>query len=471
MKNMSDDTKKVGSIGIKSFISATIVIFALMVVTYILTFVIPSGEYGRITDENGFIIIDVESGFNYTEGGIPFWKWLLSPFLVLGAEGSFSIIAVIIFLLIIGGTFAVLEKCGLIKYMLQRLLASRLGKSKYALMAVIILFFMLLGAMVGSFEECVPLVPIVVALAIGLGWDVLTGMFMSILAVGCGFASGVCNPFTVGVAQQLSGLPMFSGIWLRAISFILIYFLLFAFVFRYAKKTEKRADTGLFEKQIVKDKKSDRSSLLFLVILAMGIFAVIASGFIPAIQSFTMIIVAAMFLIIGIVCPFVAGIELKEYMRSFGKGVLGVLPAVLMILMASSVRYVMQEAKILDTILHAALNIADGLPKWTIVLFIYLVVLIMNFFIPSGSAKAFLLIPLILPVSQLFGISMQLCILAFAFGDGFSNVFYPTNPVLLISLGISGVSYGRWFKNVWKFQLVNLLLTSLILLFGFVVGY
>ena len=95
----------------------------------------------------------------------------------------------------------------------------------------------------------------------------------------------------------------------------------------------------------------------------------------------------------------------------------------------------------------------------------------MKFFIISGSAKAFLLIPLIVPMAQLFGIEPQLCIVAFAFGDGFSNVFYPTNAALLIALGLTDVSYGKWLKFTWKFQLLNLVLTSLLLLLGLAVGY
>jgi len=122
-------------------------------------------------------------------------------------------------------------------------------------------------------------------------------------------------------------------------------------------------------------------------------------------------------------------------------------------------------------VLHGAVGVADALPRWAVVLFIYLIVLAMNFFIPSGSAKAFMLIPLIVPLARIFGISAQLCVLAFAFGDGFSNVFYPTNAALLIALGLANVSYGRWVKFSWKFQLANLLLTSALLLFGLAVGY
>ena len=207
---MTNEKKGGLNIGVRSFITAITVIFVLMVVTYILTLVLPSGSYARVEDANGNMVVDTESGFFYKKCEFPFWKWLLSPILVLGASGSGALIAVIAFLLVIGGVFNSLDRCGLIKYMLDRL-ANRFGGVRYRLMAVIALFFMALGSLVGSFEECVPLVPIVVALAVSLGWDPLTGVGMSLLAVGCGFAAGVCNPFTVGVAQQLAGLPMFSG--------------------------------------------------------------------------------------------------------------------------------------------------------------------------------------------------------------------------------------------------------------------
>ena len=129
------------------------------------------------------------------------------------------------------------------------------------------------------------------------------------------------------------------------------------------------------------------------------------------------------------------------------------------------------EGNILDTILEGAIAVAGGLPRWSVILFIYALVLVMNFFIPSGSAKVFLLMPLIVPTAQAFDISAQLCIIAFAFGDGFSNVFYPTNPVLLISLGLANVSYGDWVKWSTRFQLGNLLLTGILLIFGLIIGY
>ena len=440
-----------------------------MALTYALTFLVPGGEYARTVDEAGHTIIDTETGFKEVEGGLPFWKWLLSPFLVLGADGSGALIAVIAFLLVIGGVFNALHECGLMSYMLGKLV-HRFGAVRYRLMAVLVLFFMAMGSLVGSFEEVVPLVPIVTSLAVGLGWDVLAGVAMSLLAAGCGFAAGVANPFTIGVAQTLAGLPMFSGIWLRLLSFLCIYLLLLFFIRFHAKRLPQQA-SGAASAEHVPDPKMDRGLLLFAVILGAGIALVLSSGFIPALRDYTMIIVAFMFLVAGIAATLAAGMGVKGLGKSFLSGLVAIAPSVLMILMAASIRYTLVEGKILDSLLHLAVTAAGGMSRGALVLFIYGICLVLNFFIPSGSAKAFLLIPLIVPLASLFGVSSQICILAFAFGDGFSNVFYPTNPCLLISLGLVDSSYGKWARYSGKFQLMNLLLTSALLLFGLAVGY
>ena len=386
---------------VKSFITAIIVIFIMMVLTYILTFIIPGG-------------------------GIPFWKWALSPVLVLFGEDNGSLIAIIMLLVVLGGAFNSLDKFGVLRFLLDKI-TEKFGKNKKLLLAVIPLFFMLLGSVAGTFEECVPLVPVVVALALRFGWDALTGLGMSILAAGCGFAAGVCNPFTIGVAQELVGLPMFSGMWFRVINFILIYSGLLIFLWSHVKKIEKDME------YVIQDNKMERWEQRKK--------------------------------------EYYLDSKLKKLVTTFGNGVISVLPGVLLILMANSIRFTLMEGNILDVILQGAITIAEGLPRWSVILFIYALVLFMNFFIPSGSAKAFLLMPLIAPTAQAFDISAQLCVVAFAFGDGFSNVFYPTNPVLLISLGLVNVSYTDWAKWSVKFQLLNLLLTSVLLLVGLAIGY
>ncbi len=443
---MNEQNQKKGlNISAKSFITAIAVIFILMVLTYGLTFVVPGGN-------------------------IPFWKWIASPILVLGAEGNESLIAVILFLLVIGGVFNCLDKCGLMKYMLDKI-TYRYGKERYKLLALITLFFMTMGSLIGSFEECVPLVPIVVALAIRLGWDALTGLGMSLLAIGCGFSAGICNPFTIGVAQELVGLPMFSGMWFRVLAFVLVYALLLIFLLHYVKRIEGPALAETGETQtFIENKNMNRGLTLFITLMALGIATVLSSVFITALQEYTMIIVAVTFLLAGMLAS-IASKSDNKLGSVFLHGSISVLPAVLMILMANSIKYTMTEGNILDTLLKEAIAVAQTLPRWAVILFIYLIVLILNFFIASGSAKAFILMPLIVPVAEAFHISAQLCIVAYAFGDGFSNVFYPTNPVLLISLGLADVDYGKWAKWSWKFQILNILLTSGILLFGLAIGY
>lgn len=397
------EKKKKTAVGasVSSFITAIIVIFIMMVLTYILTFIIPGG-------------------------GIPFWKWALSPILVLFGEDNGSLIAIIALLVVLGGAFNSLDKFGVLRFLLDKI-TEKYGKRRRVILAVVPLFFMLVGSVAGTYEECVPLVPVVVALAIRFGWDALTGLGMSILATGCGFAAGVCNPFTIGVAQELAGLPMFSGMWMRAINFVLIYGLLMIFLTLHVKKIEKPMEELELTEDASKYGKEKKDYYL--------------------------------------------DSKLKKLVVTFINGVITVLPGVLLILMANSIRFTLMEGNILDVILQGAITLAEGLPRWSVILFIYALVLFMNFFIPSGSAKAFLLMPLIVPTAQAFDISAQLCVMAFAFGDGFSNVFYPTNPVLLISLGLADVSYGKWAKWSVKFQLLNIVLTSGILLLGLMIGY
>jgi len=464
-----EQQRKQLNISARTFLAAIVVLLILMVGTYCLTFLIPAGTYTRIPDSAGNPVLD-PSGFTFTTGGLPFWKFLLSPFLVLGSDGGGLILAILVFLLVIGGVFTSLDSQNLMGYMLDKLVV-RFGHARYTLMAVVSFFFMAMGAMIGSFEECVPLVPIVVALSVSLGWDAVTGLGMSLLAIGCGFASGVCNPFTVGVAQELAGLPMFSGLWLRLVSFLLIYGLLMAFLLVHAKKLDRSRTQTAFTPSCEPSSAMDRGLACFAVILGTGIALVLCSGFLTFLQDLTMIIVAVMFLAAGVTACLVSRMTFRALASSFCKGVMSILPAVAMILMASSIKYILTEAKILDTLLHYAVTAASDMPRWIVVLFIYLLVLVMNFFISSGSAKAFLLMPLIVPLAQIFQIPTQLCVLAFAFGDGFSNVFYPTNAALLIALGLADTGYGKWVRYSWKFQLANLLLTSGLLLFGLAVGY
>lgn len=468
------------NLNVKSFLGALVILFCLMLLTYVLTFLLPSGSYDRTVSDTGTVVIP--DTYHVVSGGISFFRWLASPILALTAEGGVTVAAIIVFLLVIGGAFNALDAAGVMRYLLGKLY-HQYAAQRYRLLAVVSLFFMLLGAFVGSFEEVVPLVPIATALAYSMGWDALVGLGMSLLAVGFGFSTGVCNPFTVGVAQTLVGLPMFSGIWLRAVSFVIIYLILILFLTRYAKRIERNPSRspvydaaaaerwGALRVEFTRDDRMERALRWFTVTLAFGVAMILSSVFIHALQDFLMPLIALIFLFAGTSSVLASGYGLKNFARQFGKGIVSILPAVLLILMASSVRYTLAEAKILDTILYKVVSLTAGMNPAGVALMIYALVLLLNCFIASGSAKAFLLMPLIAPLADLSGISRQLSVLAFAFGDGFSNVFYPTNPVLLISLGIVGVSYGKWARWSVKVQGIILAATCGLLLVGTAVGY
>jgi len=477
---MENQSKRVFNVGMRSFIVALIILFFLMALTYALTFLLPAGQYERVVTDGTESI--VAGTYHSVAGGLPLWRWLLSPFLALGATGSGTVIAIIAFLLVIGGAFNAMDECGVLSYMFNRVYRM-FETQKYRLLLLVSLFFMCLGAFVGSFEECVPLVPIAVALAYSLGWDALVGLGMSLLAVGFGFSTGVLNPFTVGVAQELVGLPMFSGIWMRLVTFVLIYGLLIAFLIPYAKRIERNPKRSmiydpamnerwaLMRTDYVQDHKKDKALIWFAVVLGTGVALILCSSFVKFLQEIIMPLIAVIFLVAGTISSLVSGMSLRAYLKSFSKGMLNILPAVLLILMANSIRYTMVESKILDTILYQTVQLTQNASSGVVVLMIYALALILELFISSGSAKAFLLMPLIAPIADLSGISRQIAVLAYAFGDGFSNVFYPTNPVLLISLGIVGIGYGKWFKWSAKIQLAVLVLTCGLLLFANSIGY
>lgn len=399
----------------------------------------------------------------------PIYKLLLAPILTLGSDGGATIIAICVFLLIIGGVSNCLNNCGFIEYMLNKIV-NKYRKQKYTLLAVIILFFMFLGSIIGSFEEAVPVVPIAVSLAIGLGFDAFVGIAISFLAVGCGFATGVANPFNIGVGQGIANLPLYSGVSLRLLSFVLIYVFLVAYVIRHAKKVEKDIDSTKLD-NFVKDDKKEEALTIFATIFGIGIVNVLLSPFLTFLQDYTIIIIALTFLIAGLFASHIVYDDSKTIAKHFLAGVVEFLPSLVLILLASSIKYIVEATGFLDVMIDYLIAISSGMSKGALILFIYFICLLLEIFIPSGSAKAFVLLPLVLPIAQKFGISSQLVILAYAFGDGFANVLYPTNPALIICLSLVNENFGSWIKNTWKFFIVNYILTCGILLFGLFIGY
>ncbi len=470
------EEKSGAQISQKAFVQSLLILLALMIVAGILTLVVPAGQYQRVEVDGRETLLP--DSFAFTERpDYPIWRWFTAPLEVVTGPDGLTVIVIIVFILMVGVAFAIMDKSGILKAALARIVR-RFAGQKYILLLVISFFFMALGAFFGIFEEVVPLVPLMIALAYSLGWDTLTGLGMSILATNMGFSAAIINPFTIGVAQGIAELPAFSGAGYRIIIFVAMYILLALFLTRHARKVEAdpKSSPVYAEEQATRAKyahfnadsmshenKGTTPALIFLGVCVALIFSVlVAAPFVPAISDLALPIVGLLFLVAGVGSGLIAGVG-KDAWKAAGEGLGGIAPAIPLILMAASVKFIIASGGILDTILHSAANAFVGASPITAAILIFALTLGIEFFVSSGSAKAFLLIPILIPLADLVGITRQTAVLAYVFGDGFSNLAYPTSAVLLICLSLTAVTYPKWLR--WVMGLwVWVILASLIFL-------
>ncbi|MBW6463730.1 MAG: AbgT family transporter [Firmicutes bacterium] len=481
-------------IGKRTFITSALIILSLMIISGIMTRLIPSGSYERF-HINGMVTINPDS-FQYVDKVIfPVYRWFTAPFEVLFSENAPVIIVLILLITFIGGGYEILNRIGVFREIITKIV-NRYGSKRYLLIAAVSIVFMFFGSFLGMFEEIVALIPIVVILSYTMGWDALLGLGLSLLSTCFGFAVAVSNPYTVGIAQKLAGLPVFSGISFRIIVFIVLYTILYIFLVTYAKKLDRnQALSSVFEEDrenrelynINKNSGSlnvggdsltpletagiKKATTWFLGCVGAILIVIAMSTIVEGFSDFSMPAIALIYLAAGIGAGFRGGLTGREVLSSFGKGIAGIAPGIILILMAMSVNYIITRGGVMDTIIYRASGLISDEAPIVSSYIIYGLVLAVNFFIGSASAKAMLLIPIITPLADLIGLTRQTMVLAFCFGDGFSNVLYPTNPVLLIALGLTTVSYIKWFKWIIFLQLFVLLITAVFLAIAVMIGF
>lgn len=470
--------KSFATISTKSFILVVIILVCMIAICGILSLVIPQGEFAR--NENGEIIAGT-----FVQGeasGIAFWKIITAPFRVFFADSGITIIMICLFLLIMSGVFNLLEKTNGIKVIMSKMV-KKFDRKKRLVICLSILFFMLFGSLFGLFEELVTLLPFVTVSMLSLGFDTMTGLGVCLMSACFGFSAAITNPFSVGIASNFAGISTLSGVWLRILFFAIVYAVVCLFVFRHLKKIKKNPESSYtYEDDLVKKEnldfsksresaKNNRIFKVYLTFFIIQFVTLILIASIRAISDFAIPILSVTFLIGGIISGLLVVDEKKKVFMYLGKGALSMLPAVLLIALASSVNLVMTESKIIDTIMNTVINFLQGQSTFVCVLYIYLLIFILQIFIGSASAKIFLIMPILLPICNVIGLSPNLLILVYCIADGFSDVILPTNPVLLIGLSMSNVSYGKWVKWTWKIQLVIFLISLLLLFIGVQIGY
>ena len=470
--------KPLANISARSFITVVALLCLVLFVCFILTHLIPAGEYQR--DENGNVINGTYE--QYGVEGIAFWRVLTAPVRVFVSEDALTIIMISVFLLVMSGVFNLLDKTGGTKVFIGRII-KRLADKGGPVVCVCTLVFMLFGSFFGMFEELVTLLPVIVMFTLALGMDSMTGLGVCLLGACFGFSAAITNPFSVGLVSQVVGTNALDGAWLRILFFILIYVSLCVFLMRHLKKIEKdptlsptygcdlESRAAARESVTADVKNTDKLYRVFAVFFITQIVILVAAASIPQLSGLAIPILSVSFLLGSIIAGLIVCEKKSEIFINIGKGAVAMLPAVLMIAIASSVKLVMTESKIIDTITHSAIGALEGQSKFVSIIMIYALTLILQFFIGSASAKIMLVIPIIWPICQAIGISPAILMLTYCMADGFTDVIIPTNPVLLVGLSMANVSYGKWVRWTWKLQLFLLLLTVAVLYLATLISY
>lgn len=448
-------------------------LFFLVIFVAILTYFVPAGEFDRAVDpDTGRTFVVADSFHNIDNSPVSaFGMFKAIP------KGMEKAGYIIFFVLMIGGSFGILQGTGAIDAGIGEIVKKTKGKEKL-IIPVTMIIFSLAGAILGSAEEMLPFYPIVISLALALGFDTITGTAMVLLGAGAGFAGAFLNPFTVGIAQGISGLPLFSGIWFRLICYAIILSITIIYVYRYASKVQKNPEISFtYEEDKVHHDNFNLDNLpefttrhkLVLLSLVVGL-AILAYGVVKL--GFYITELTATFLIIGIIAGIFGGLKINTIAEDFVNGAKELVYGALIIGLATSIMVVMEEGHIMDTIIYGLASAVKGLPPTLSAVGMFVVQSFINLIVPSGSGQAAVSMPIMAPMADVVGITRQSAVLAFQLGDGFSNVISPTSGYFMAALAIGGIQWDKWAKwmlplfLIWSAVGAALVATSVIINYG-----
>ena len=421
-----------------------VIIGAIILLCAVATWFVPGGQY--VKAEDGAL----------TYERIDHAPQVLQVFSAI-YHGFVKQAGIIVFILVVGGAFWLLNATGAVSAGISRFIA-RVGKrDKWVLVALTVLFS-LAGAVFGMSEETIPFVGIVVPLAVSMGYDAFMGMLIVYVAANVGFSSAFLNPFTIGIAQGMADLPLFSGMEYRIGCWALLTLLLCLFVVLYARKTRKHPAQAV--ENAAKETLTRRQTWILLVLLLTVVLLIVG----VTVWEWYLPEITGLFLAMGIVTGLIAGFSANKIAEELLAGAKDILSAALVVGFASGIIVILQDGHIVDSILHAMQEGLDGTGPLASLSAMYGIQALINFIIPSATAKAAITIPIMAPFSDLVGVSRQAMVLAFQFGDGFTNMVTPTSGVLIAALAMARIPYTKWVKWVWKMVVVLLVLGFLLLI-------
>ena len=421
-----------------------VIIAALIVLCAVLTWFVPGGSY--VTGEDGTL------SYERVEAAPQTWQVFSAVY-----HGFVKQAGIIIFILVVGGAFWLLNATGAVTAGISRFIARVGRRDKWVLVSITVLFS-LAGAVFGMSEETIPFVGIVVPLVVSMGYDALMGMLIVYVASNIGFSAAFLNPFTVGIAQDMAGLPLFSGMGYRVFCWAVLTALTAVFVVFYAHRTRKAPTEAIrLEDTPLTGRQGWILVVLLLTVIALIVGVTVWEWYLPEIT--------ALFLGMGIVCGIIAGFGANRIAEELLAGAKDILSAALVVGFASGIIVILQDGHVVDSLLHGMQEGLDGTGPVASLSAMYGIQALINFLIPSATAKAAITIPIMAPFADMVSVSRQAMVLAFQFGDGFTNMVTPTSGVLIAALAMARIPYAKWVKWIWK-GVAALLIIGWILLVG-----
>lgn len=456
----------------------------------VLTYVIPSGEFERVTREYEHIRQTMVIPGSYAEIPKHFSvKGLIlgenvpgtaSPTSLLGLftsipKGMNQAASLIFFIFIVGAVLNLINHTGTIRVFLDRLM-HRFRNSPVMLSFIIFMFFAFGATFLGMGAEFISLIPVLMMISKQMGYDRIYGLSLLVIAEGVGWATAITNPFTVQIAQQIAEVPIGSGIALRIILFMLCSGVSFGFLYAYGKRIRKDPSRGIMPDDPFEVDDSRRAARMPLerkhilialtsaILFALILFAVQTMGW-------GLIEMTGGFFTVGLLTILISGMSGDESMRAFIQGLEVMIVPALIVGFARGIQVVLNEAMVIDTMLHYTAEALQQMPRLLAAEGMLLFQTLLNFLIPSASGQALVTMPLMVPLSDLLGLTRQTAVLAFTAGDGFSNIIIPTNGVLMAMLGIGGVPFEKWFRFILPLFLVLMFIAFTALLVAVMIDY
>ena len=437
------------------FPNTYVIIILMMIVAVLLTWIIPSGEFERVKDEVSKQSIIIPGTFKYIENN-PISFLQIPVYIMKGLAKASDIVFLVI---IVGGTFNIIIETGMFQSFAGRLTKVFSNKEVLIIPAFSTIFALACTTM--GVNTFIGFAPIAVIIARSIGYDAIVGVSMVALGGAIGFSTGTFNPFTTGVAQSIAGLPIFSGVGYRFICLVVFLIVTNIYIIWYAKKVKANPEASVVyemeqenKKVEVSEKQHDkiegRHYLVLLIVIACFVLLVYGS------QNWKWKLQenAAMFLWMGVLSGFAYGFGPSKIAEEFTKGAKKLVYGALMIGMANGISLILADGKILDTTVQYLGGLLVVLPSHAQAAGMFLMQLLINGLITSGSGQAAATMPIMLPVADIIGMTKQTAVLAFNFGDGLSNYILPTSSALMGFIAMVGISYSNWMKFMWKLFLI-----------------